>query len=508
MLTFTRSALAPTRGVFVPAAQASFSEAKNFGPAKEGEEPRFLEMVKSYFDEAAKYTNIRRDKLEIYKNCNTVLKVMLPLRRDDGSIEFIPAYRAQHKHHRLPVKGGTRYSLGVDLQEVEALASLMTFKCAVVDLPYGGAKGGIRIDPRKYSDREIESLTRRYTLELAKKGFIGAAIDVPGPDMGTSTREMSWMKDTYQMFFGHIDINATGCCTGKAISQGGISGRTESTGLGVFYGVREFLNDTALMQKNGITPGIDGKTMIIQGFGNVGYWTAKFMTELGAKLIGVVEYNGSIYNPDGIDPDDLLKHLQDRKPVNTYPKVKESYKDDSAMYAECDLLFPAAVEKSINRWNAHKINCKILCEAANGPTTLKGEEILLKKGILVLPDILLNAGGVTVSYFEWLKNLEHVRPGRLIKRWDEKSKSGMLNVIRRLSGKEESAINLSEEEKLVLRGPSEKDIVYSGLEEVMCTAVDETKDTAKRLNIPFKIAAYVNAINKIDKCYTEAGFTL
>lgn len=473
--------------------------------SKQDEEPRFLEMVQQYFDLAGSYTNIPQDKLELYKQCDVVIKMRLPLIRDNGTIEFIPAYRAQHKHHRLPVKGGTRYSDHIDLQEVEALSSLMTLKCAVVELPYGGAKGGIKINPRNYSAREIEDLTRRYTLELAKKGFIGAAIDVPGPDMGTGAREMAWMKDTYMVFYGHSDINATACCTGKPISQGGINGRVESTGLGVYFAVREFLKDAELLGKYGISTGYQGKTIIIQGFGNVGYYAAKYMTKAGAKVIGVVEYNGSIYNPAGIDPDALLEYKSHKGKIFGYPGA-ESYEGDDAFYKPCDILIPAAVEKSVNKHNAGKIQCKILAEAANGPTTLAGEEILINKGVMILPDILLNAGGVTVSYFEWLKNLDHMRPGRLIKRWEEKSKMKLIEVINKSAG-----LNIKiegEEDKEMLRGPNEVDIVYSGLEEVMCAAVDETMATAKRLGVNLRIAAFVNAIEKVHMSYKDSGLTL
>jgi glutamate dehydrogenase (NAD(P)+) len=479
---------------------------KAFSGATIHEEPRFLEMVKSYFDEAGKFTNIPPDMLEIYKNCNTVLKIMIPLVRDNGKIEFIAAYRAQHKHHKLPTKGGTRYAPSVDIQEVEALSCLMTLKCAVVELPYGGAKGGIRIDPKNYSVRELESITRRYTLELAKKGFIGAGIDVPGPDMGTGVREMSWMKDTYQTFFGEGDINASACCTGKATSQGGISGRTESTGLGVFFCVRELINDPHVMKPSGLPLGIQGKSLIVQGFGNVGFYASKFLTEHGAKLIGVVEWDGSIYNPDGISPIELETYKKTHKTINGFPKATEHYKDDTVMYKECDVLIPAAMEKAVNKFNADKMKCKILAEAANGPTTMAGETILQKKGVVIMPDILLNAGGVTCSYFEWLKNLEHVRPGRLVKRWEEKSKKGILKIMEQKFQLKEAALTL--EQINLLKGPAEIDIVYSGLEEVMCSAVEETKETAARINCSLRIAAYVNAIEKIHKCYLDAGITL
>jgi len=411
-----------------------------------------------------------------------------------------------NKHYKLPTKGGTRYAPTVDIQEVEALSCLMTLKCAVVDLPYGGAKGGIRIDPRHYSVRELESITRRYTLELAKKGFIGAGIDVPGPDLGTGTREMSWMKDTYKTFFGQNDINCEACCTGKALSQGGITGRTESTGLGVYFAIRELAADAALMATVGLEPGVAGKTFIIQGFGNVGYYAAKYMTENGAKLIGVVEWDGSIYNPDGIHVEDLNTYRTKHRSIMGFPGVKENWKHDGAFYQPCDILIPAAIEKSVNRFNAERITCKILAEAANGPTTIAGEQILNRKGVLILPDILLNAGGVTCSYFEWLKNLEHVKPGRLVRRWEEKTKRSLLKVISQKTGIPDAA--LTEEQTNLLRGPSELDIVYSGLEEVMCGAVDETKATAQKLKCSLRIAAYVNAIEKIHRCYVDAGITL
>jgi glutamate dehydrogenase (NAD(P)+) len=498
--------------LFNPSSLTRFSGVRAFSQTtvqdapKIEEEPRFLEMVHQYFDIAGSFTQIPKDKLEVYKQCSAVFKVRLPLVRDNGKMEFIPAYRAQHKHHRLPVKGGTRYSEHIDLQEVEALSCLMTLKCAVVELPYGGGKGGIKIDPTKYSARELEDLTRRYTLELAKKNFIGAAIDVPGPDMGTGAREMSWMKDTYTVFYGHNDINATACVTGKPLSQGGIKGRVESTGLGVFFAVREFLKDTDLMKKYGLdgTTGYEGKTIIVQGFGNVGYYASKFMTEQGAKLIGVVDVEGSIYNPSGIDPDKLLEFRKTKGTLLDYPGA-ETYKDDSAFYKPCDFAIPAAVEKSVNKLNAGKLQCKVLAEAANGPTTLAAEDILNKRGILVLPDILLNAGGVTVSYFEWLKNLDHMRPGRLVKRWEEKSKQNVIKIIADKTGLD---LKLSPADLKLLKGASEIDIVYSGLEEVICAAVEETVNTSKKLDVPFRIAAYVNAINKVHTVYEESGFAL
>lgn len=305
------------------------------------------------------------------------------------------------------------------MAETEALSALMTLKLSVHNVPYGGAKGGVKIDPKKYSERELMRATRRYTLELAKKNFIGAGIDVPGPDLGTNESVMNCMKDTYTTLYGEKDVNAVGCVTGKSVSQGGIDGRTESTGLGVYYGIREICNNEFLAKKHNFKTGIVGKTFIVQGLGNVGYYASKFMTEAGAKLIGVVEWNSSVYNADGLNPEDLIKHKNQHKTLAGYGKGKSYGLDDDfheVMHQKCDILIPAAVERSVHLGNANALQCTILGEAANGPTTYAGSKILEDKGVLIVPDLVLNAGGVTVSYFEWLKNLEHKQLGLLVRR--------------------------------------------------------------------------------------------
>ena len=296
----------------------------------------------------------------------------------------------------------------------------MTLKLSVHNVPYGGAKGGIKIDPRKYSENELLRVTRRYTLELAKKNFIGAGIDVPGPDLGTGESIMNCMKDTYVTLYGEKDVNAVGCVTGKSVAQGGIDGRIESTGLGVYYGLREAVNNPYLADKFAFTLGIKDKTFIVQGFGNVGYWASHFMTNNGAKLVGVVEWNSAVYNPDGLDPDQILSYKNKNKTLSGYPlgtSFDENSEFMSIMHEPCDILIPAAVERSVHRNNADKLKCKILAEAANGPTTVSADHILEGSKILVIPDLILNAGGVTVSYFEWLKNLEHKQLGLLIRRY-------------------------------------------------------------------------------------------
>lgn len=493
---------ASTRMLRPSSAVRMFSSKPHFGPASGDEEPRFLEMVKIFFDQAAAKTKIPTDYLELIKHCRGVLRVSFPLRKDDGSVETITGYRAQHSLHRVPCKGGIRYADAVDLQEVEALASLMTFKCAVVDVPFGGAKGGIRIDPKKYSVGELERITRRYTMELARKNFIGAGTDVPAPDMGTGGREMSWIKDTYMMFFGGNDVNAIGCVTGKPLSQGGIDGRTEATGLGVFYGLREFLSDANDMKKLGLTTGLKGKTVVIQGYGNVGYWAAKFVHDAGAKVIGVAEYNGGVVNPNGINPDELDAYKTKHGKITGFPGCKDVADPDQLLFTECDILIPAAAEKSINRSNVDGVKAKIIAEAANGPITPYADAVLNSKGCMIIPDLLLNAGGVTVSYFEWLKNLSHVRFGRMTRKWEQSSQR---KLVEALKVKLNSPI-LSELD--VTTGATEKDIVYSGLDETMTTACAEVRTTARAHNVSLRNGAYMNSLNKIYRIYQEAGITL
>lgn len=383
-------------------------------------EPRFLEMVEEYFNLAAEKANIRPDRADLIKKANTTLKVQIPLVRDDGTIVVIPAYRCQHKHHKTPAKGGTRLSEHVNIQEVEALACLMTLKLSLVEVPFAGAKGGLKIDPKKFSKSEITRLMRRYTVELAKKGFIGAAVDVPGPDVGTGCFHMDIMQDTYSTLYGYHDIDSIGCVTGKSVEVGGINGRTESTGLGVYHITRsicELPEYADLRKKHGIEQGLKGKRFIVQGFGNVGYWFSKFMVESGAILVGVTEWSGSIYNPSGINVDDFHKFNTENKGDNLQSfKGATFLSGDAAMYKECDIFVPAALEQAINRSNAGKIQAKLIVEAANGATTVQGDQILQERGILAVPDILANAGGVTCSYFEWLKNLDHRKPGRMTKK--------------------------------------------------------------------------------------------
>jgi glutamate dehydrogenase (NAD(P)+) len=461
----------------------------------------FFHSVEQSFDKAAKFTAWDAGLLEQIKQCNSVLRMHFPVKVND-KIEVIKAYRVQHSHHKAPCKGGIRYSLEVNLDEVMALAALMTFKCAIVNVPFGGAKGGITIDPKKYSAYDLEKITRRYTAELVKKNFIGPGIDVPAPDYGTGEREMAWIVDTYTSLKpGEID--AAGCVTGKPVTQGGVRGRKEATGLGVFFGIREVCNMEDQMKKLGLSQGIKDKTVVVQGLGNVGYHSAKFFREAGAKVIGLAEYEGAIFNAEGLNEEDVFQHRKKTGSILNFAGATNLTKNTDALELDCDILIPAALENVINADNAPRVKAKIVGEAANGPCTPEADEIFTKRGILCVPDMYLNAGGVTVSYFEWLKNLSHVRYGRLEKRFAENLNGHILGQIEELSGKTVS----QKERDFIMHGPEEQDLVHSGLEETMITATREIMQIWKdNPTIPdMRTAAYVSAINKVANSYNELG---
>lgn len=462
----------------------------------------FFAAVEKSFEKAAQFTKWDKGLLEQIRACNSVLRLRFPVKKEDGSIETIEAYRVQHSQHKTPCKGGIRFSMGVNQDEVMALAALMTYKCAIVDVPFGGAKGGIKIDPKKYTTYELEKITRRYTSELVKKNFIGPATDVPAPDYGTGEREMAWIVDTFAALHPE-NIDAAGCVTGKPVSQGGVNGRREATGLGVFYGLREVCNMPSQMQKRGMTTGVEGKRIVIQGLGNVGYHTARFFFEAGAKIIGVAEYEGSIQKENGIDIFELMEHRKKTGSVLNFPGATNLENKKAALELECDILIPAALENVIDEENAPRIKAKIIGEAANGPITPEADEILAQKDILVVPDMYLNAGGVTVSYFEWLKNLSHVRYGRMEKRFNENVAAKILEEIEELTSKRVDDKNRS----LIKHGADEIDLVHSGLEETMINATQEVMEVwNNNPEIPdMRTAAYVVAINKVAMTYAELG---
>jgi glutamate dehydrogenase (NAD(P)+) len=463
---------------------------------------QFFESVSRNFAKASPHTGLSKGLLDQIKACNTVLRMRYPVRVGDD-IEVIEAYRVQHSHHRMPTKGGIRYAMSVDQEEVMALAALMTYKCALVDVPFGGAKGGIKIDPKKYTVDQLERITRRYTSELVHRRMIGPGIDVPAPDYGTGAREMSWILDTYmQMNNGELDGIA--CVTGKPVTMNGIRGREEATGRGVYYGLKEMVSIEEDMKKLGLTTGMAGKRIVVQGLGNVGSYTARICQEEGdAKIIGIAEYEGSIYNENGIDIEALLAHRKETGTIMTFPGAKPLADRMAALELDCDILIPAALENQITEENAPRIKAKIVAEAANGPVTADAGEILTKKGVWILPDMYINAGGVTVSYFEWLKNLSHVRFGRMNKRFEHNAFDNIVNAIESYTGR-----SVSERDRQVLtKGPDEIDLVRSGLEETMITAYHSIRDQWKRQPIieDMRSAAFVVAINKVGSDYQQLG---
>jgi len=461
-----------------------------------------LDTVNTNFDRAAAFTNHPKGLLDQIKICNSVYRFSFPVRVEGGGFEVIEAWRAEHSHHKLPVKGGIRYSELVDENEVQALAALMTYKCAIVEVPFGGAKGAIKIDPRKVSLEQLERITRRYAAELIKKNFIGPGIDVPAPDYGSGPREMAWIADTYAQFHpGEID--AIGCVTGKPISQGGVQGRTEATGRGVYFGIRDALADADLCKTHGITPGLAGKRVVVQGMGNVGYHAAKFLQEGGATLVGLAEYEGAIAHPDGLDLEAVVRHRRETGSILRFPKARDIAHSAEALELDCDIVVPAALENVITKENAGRIRARCIAEAANGPVTADAEQALRERGILVVPDIYLNAGGVTVSYFEWLKNLSHVRFGRMGKKFEEMSARGMVSALESATGKP-----LADAQRtLLIRGADEVDLVNSGLEETMSSALAQIRDVHQQNpKIPdMRTAAFVCAIDKIGTSYLELG---
>ncbi len=457
--------------------------------------------VCAFVNEAASHMDLHPGLLSQITACNSIYKFNFPLRNEDGSYEVITGYRVQHSHHKLPVKGGIRYSEHVNEEEVKGLAALMTFKCALVNVPFGGAKGGVRIDPLKYNEKQLERITRRYTSELIKKKFIGPAIDVPAPDYGTGSREMAWIVDTFETFNPEV-INAKGCVTGKPLSQHGIDGRTEATGQGVFFGIREAMEVKEDMDELGLTTGLKGKTVIVQGLGNVGFYSALYLTQAGAKIIGIAEYNGGIWDERGIDVDAIKKYQIENGGFKGYSDGEFIENSTEMLTYPCDVLVPAALENQITIKNAADIKAKIIAEAANGPVTQEAEEILLKNNIMILPDMYLNAGGVTVSYFEWLKNLSRVSFGKLEKRYDMEKYRKLLNTIENATGEE-----FTEQEKEgLIKGASERDLVLSGLEETMVNAYHDMNKKRKEKNLKsLRTAGFILALERIAISYLDHG---
>ncbi|MGY3055332.1 glutamate dehydrogenase (NAD(P)+) [Pedobacter sp. UYEF25] len=464
-------------------------------------ENNFFADVCKNFDEAARFTSHPEGLLNQIKACNSVYRFQFPVRRGNG-LEVIDAWRVEHSHHMSPTKGGIRYSEMVNEDEVMALAALMTFKCAIVNVPFGGAKGGIKINTKQYSVAELETITRRYTVELIKKNFIGPGIDVPAPDYGSGEREMSWIADTY-MTMNPGQLDALGCVTGKPISLHGIRGRKEATGRGVAYAVRECVTVAEDMKKVGLTAGLEGKRVIVQGLGNVGYHSAKYLVEFGAILVGICEFEGAIYDADGLNVDEVFAHRKNSGSIADFPGAKTFKNSMEGLEQDCDILVPAALENQITAENIRNIKAKIIAEGANGPCSPEAEAIFTEMGGMIIPDMYCNAGGVTVSYFEWLKNLSHVAFGRMENRYAANSNANLINTLENLTGK----TILPEHRMMIVKGASEMELVNSGLEDTMIHSYHEIRETM--VHTPaietLRKAAFVNSIDKIAVSYMTLG---
>lgn len=466
------------------------------------EEPHFYQDVCGFVDQAAQFTKHDKGLLNQIKACNSVYRFQFPIRKGN-SFEIIHAWRVEHSHHMSPTKGGIRYSEMVNEDEVMALAALMTYKCAIVNVPFGGAKGGIKINPKNYSLAELENITRRYTVELTKKNFIGPGIDVPAPDYGSGEREMSWIADTY-LTMNPGSLDALGCVTGKPIALHGIAGRKEATGRGVAYAIRECVSFAEDMKEIGLTTGLSGKKIIVQGLGNVGYHTAKFLIEFGATIVGLCEYEGAIYNENGLDLEEVFNHRKSTGSILGFSKATKEFKNSAeGLEQACDILVPAALENQITEHNIARIKAKIIAEAANGPTSPAAAAAFIKQGGIIIPDMYANAGGVTVSYFEWLKNLSHVAFGRMGRRYDENSNINIMNLIESTTG-----MTLTNEQRMVVaKGASELELVNSGLEDTMVRSYHEIREIKMRNPKidSLRTAAFVGAVDKIAISYMNMG---
>jgi glutamate dehydrogenase (NAD(P)+) len=462
----------------------------------------FRQSVDHMVDHAINIMELDPGVSRAMKSCASVLQVNFPV-EIRGEIQVFSGWRATHSAHRLPSKGGIRYSLCVDQPEVEALAALMTYKCAIVDVPFGGSKGGLHIDPTKYTRDELQKITRRFARELAKKGFLSPSTNVPAPDMGTGQREMAWIADTYKHLHPE-DINHIACVTGKPVEHGGIRGRTEATGRGVQFALREFFRHKEEVNEAGLKGNLSGKKIIVQGLGNVGYHTTKFLSEEDdAKIVAIIEHDGAIVNENGIHIEEAYYHKCDHGGVKGFAGA--DYVEDGTKVLEmaCDILIPAAMEGVINESNAKNIKAKMIAEAANGPVTFEADRILKGRGVIILPDAYLNAGGVIVSYFEWIRNLTHIRFGRLERRFDEARGQHIVTALEEMNnGQVPDWVK-----KELVRGADEFDLVRSGLDDSMrmaLQAIIKTKNNNPKID-DYRTAAYVIALGKLSRSYIDVG---
>ena len=464
------------------------------------EQSGFLGSVNRMIETATSLSDLPPGLASVIGRCRSVYQVRFPI-KIRGEWQVIEGWRANHSQHLLPTKGGIRYALEVDQHEVEALATLMTFKCAIVDVPFGGAKGGLRIDPMQYTEDELEQITRRFTIELDRHGYISPSQNVPAPDMGTGPREMGWIADTYRLLHPD-DINALACVTGKPLQLGGVRGRVEATGRGVQYALRAFFRHPEDVAEAGLEGNLEGKRIIVQGLGNVGYHAAKFLEEEdGAKIIAVIERDGAIVNGKGISIQRLYEHLREHGGVTGFPDGEYVATGAPILEMECDILIPAALEEQITTENAARIQAPLIVEAANGPTTFEADRFLREAGKIIIPDLYANAGGVTVSYFEWTKNLAHMRFGRMGRRLMELRSESTLDFIDHVLARDVPP----DVKATFLRDADELNLVRSGLDDTMREAYEEFREVWRRRDdVPdLRTAAYIVAIDKVAHHYNE-----
>lgn len=463
----------------------------------------FNQSVNLMVDRALSHLSLPPGLPEQIKACHTVLQVQFPVRLKDGHYHTFKGWRAVHSMHRLPVKGGIRFAPEVDQDEIEALAALMTYKCAIVDVPYGGSKGGLMIDPRRYSVEELEIITRRFARELIERGYISPGGNVPAPDMGTGAREMAWIADTYKMLHPE-EINHLACVTGKPVTAGGIRGRVEATGRGVQYAIREFFRHPEDMKLAGLSGTLEGKTVVVQGLGNVGYHAAKFLSEEdGVKIIAIIERDGAIINEKGLPVELVRNHMNVQGGVKDFPEARYEPNGRVCFEMPCHILIPAALEGQITEKNVDNIKANLIVEAANGPITYDADEKLRARGAVVLPDVYVNAGGVVVSYFEWIKNLSHIRFGRMDRRVDEWRGQRIVQALELMTGK-----TVPDEIRLeLMTGADEMALVRSGLDDTMRLAYQEiSQELHANKNITdFRTAAFMVSLKKIARTYMEMG---
>ena len=461
----------------------------------------FKDNVNLHVDKSAKLLNFSDDLLEHLKSTHSLIKVNVGVVLD-GKINNFTGWRAVHSEHILPTKGGLRYSETVDQDDTEALASLMTYKCAIVNIPFGGAKGGLKINPKNYTMPQLREITKAFASKLINKGFISPALNVPAPDVGTSEREMEWILETYKTLKPD-DINYRGCVTGKPLHRGGIAGRTEATGRGIEEVVREIFRHEDIVKEAGLKNELKDNEIIVQGFGNVGSNLAKHLYNRdNAKIIAIGEYDGYLYNKKGIDINALIEFFQKNKSINN-PKLGEfKNKPSELLELDCDILIPAALENAITVDNVDKIKTKLIIEAANGPISFEADQKLFEKGVMIIPDIYVNAGGVVVSYFEWVKDISHIRFGRVEKRFQEQK---ILDIIDLIDKKTNTKTDFDTIKKII-HGADEEDLAFSGLEDSMRNAFIEIYNAKKQIKRSFRDSAYYVSLKKIRNFYTVEGF--